>query len=302
MTASETSYSDLYWALRGGGNNFGLVTKFNLYTIPSPALYGGARIFLEAQVHDVVTAWVNVANNASVDPYAQQYVAFLQSNGMNIATAELTYAKNDSSPEIYKEYRSIPAISDRSSTKTLVEYVKYLEAENPYGFREVYWPISAQMDEDFAKWVVDLWFSMIPEVLGLSGSQPVLIYQAITEPMIKNMKNHGGNPLGLEDKTIPVHLMHVAFRWNEASDDDTVYAFTNSFLEKVIAEAKALGIYDEYIYINYASLFQDAIAGYGAENKAKLKKIAKKYDPRKVYQTLQPGYFKLDGAPKTGSF
>lgn len=28
----DSEYSDLYWALRGGGNNFGLVTRFDLYT------------------------------------------------------------------------------------------------------------------------------------------------------------------------------------------------------------------------------------------------------------------------------
>ncbi|KAJ5794335.1 hypothetical protein N7457_000934 [Penicillium paradoxum] len=302
VTASETSYPDLYWALRGGGNNFGLITKYNLYTIPAPTMYGGARIYLQPQFHDVVTAFVNVAHNASVDPNAQQFVAFLESNGMYIATAELTYNKDESNPEIFKEYRNISAIADGTSTKTLVEYVKYLESENPFGYRQAYWPISAQLDEEFSKWVVDRWFEAIPEVLHLAGSQPVLIYQAITEPMLKNMKNYGGNPLGLADKTAPLHLMHISFRWSDISDDDTVYAFIHSFMEKVTAQAKTLGIFDEYIYMNYAGIYQDAVSGYGAENKAKLKSIAKKYDPREVYQTLQPGYFKLDGTPKTPPF
>lgn len=70
----------------------------------------------------------------------------------------------------------------------------------------------------------------------------------------------------------------------------------------MVAKAKAAGVYNEYIYMNYASMFQDPISGYGDSNKALLKKIAKKYDPKKVYQTLQPGYFKLDGAPVTGAF
>lgn len=32
----DSEYSDLYWALRGGGNNFGLVTRFDLYTCKFP--------------------------------------------------------------------------------------------------------------------------------------------------------------------------------------------------------------------------------------------------------------------------
>ena len=34
LTVSSTRFPDLYWALRGGGNNFGVVTKFTLETVP----------------------------------------------------------------------------------------------------------------------------------------------------------------------------------------------------------------------------------------------------------------------------
>ncbi|KAJ5747721.1 FAD linked oxidase N-terminal [Penicillium nucicola] len=309
VTASESSFSDLYWALRGGGNNLGLVTKYNLYTIPAPVMRGGARSFLRGTVSDsdsgfddVINAFINVANNATVDGHAQQYVAFLQTSGMDLASAELTYTLNVTDPEIFKQYRSIPAVSDVTSTKTLVEYVKYLENENPFGLREVYWPLAFQLDEDFSNWVVTLFYSMIPQIANVTGAQPVIIYQAITEPMLKNMNNHGGNALGLAGSTGPVHLMHIACWWTNKSDDETIYSFVNSFWEKVVAQAKTLGVYNEYIYMNYASMFQDPVSGYGASNKALLKSIAKKYDPAQVYQTLQPGYFKLEGAPVTGSF
>jgi hypothetical protein len=309
VTASESSFSDLYWALRGGGNNFGLVTKYNLYTIPAPVMRGGARSFLRGSTADsasgfgdVINAFINVVNNATVDGHAQQYVAFLQNSGLDLASAELTYTKNVTDPEIFKQYRSISAVSDVTTTKTLVEYVKYLENENPFGLREVYWPLAFQLDEDFSNWVVTLFYSMIPQVANVAGAQPVIIYQGITEPMLNNMKNYGGNALGLDDSNGPVHLMHIACWWTNESDDDTIYDFVNSFWEQVVAKAKTAGVYNEYIYMNYASMFQDPISGYGDSNKALLKKIAKKYDPKQVYQTLQPGYFKLDGAPVTGSF
>lgn len=263
---------------------------------------GGARTFLQAQFKEVINAFVNVINNASVDGHAQQYVAFLQNNGTNLASAELTYTKDFADPEIFKQYRSIPAVADTTSAKTLVEYVKYIETDNPFGLREVYWPITVHLDEEFANWVVNLFYSMIPQVANVSGVEPVIIYQAITEPILKNMKKHGGNPLGLDASNGPIHLMHISCWWTNESDDGTIYKFINSFWEKVIASAKGLGIYNEYIYMNYASMFQAPIAGYGGANKALLKKIANEYDPKEVYQTLQPGYFKLDSAPVSGSF
>ncbi|KAJ5296853.1 MFS transporter [Penicillium atrosanguineum] len=302
VTASEFSHSDLYWALRGGGNNFGLVTRYNLYTIPCPEMRGGARTFLQTEFTDVVNAFINVANNASADGHAQQYVAFLQTGGTNLALAELTYTKNVTNPEIFKQYRSIPAVADTTTAKTLVQYVEYLEADNPFGLREVYWPITVHLNEDFANWIVEVFYSMIPQVANVTGSQPVVIYQAITEPMLKKMSNFGGNALGFDASTGPIHLMHLSCWWTNESDDAIVYSFVNSFWDKVITQAKSLGLDNDYIYMNYASMFQDPIASYGDSNKALLKSIASKYDPKAIYQTLQPGYFKLDGAPVTGSF
>lgn len=34
LKVTPTAFPDLYWALRGGGNNFGVVTRFELETIP----------------------------------------------------------------------------------------------------------------------------------------------------------------------------------------------------------------------------------------------------------------------------
>ncbi|OQE22999.1 hypothetical protein PENSTE_c009G04607 [Penicillium steckii] len=302
LNVSETSYPDLYWALRGGGNNFGLVTKFNLYTIPAPKMYGGARTFTQNNFPQAIDAFINVANNASVDTHAQQYIAFFSINGTNIASAELTYTKNVADPQIFKEYRSIPAVSDVSSPKTLVEYVTYLEASNPFHLREVYWPITVQMNRKFSRWVVNTFYSMIPEVASIPGAQPVIIYQAVTEPILKKMSKFGGNALGLDGSKGPLQIMQISCWWLNESDDEAIYKFLNSFWDKVIAQAKKEGVYDEYIYMNYASMFQDPISGYGEANKDRLKSIAKKYDPRGVYQTLQPGYFKLDGAPVTRYF
>lgn len=47
IDVSATSYPDLYWALRGGGNNFGIVTNFKLDTFPLGDMWGGQRVYLE---------------------------------------------------------------------------------------------------------------------------------------------------------------------------------------------------------------------------------------------------------------
>ncbi|MBK8905251.1 MAG: FAD-binding oxidoreductase [Anaerolineaceae bacterium] len=41
VTANKTQHSDLFWALRGGGGNFGIVTSFVFQAHPAHTIYGG---------------------------------------------------------------------------------------------------------------------------------------------------------------------------------------------------------------------------------------------------------------------
>ncbi|KAH7014950.1 hypothetical protein EDB80DRAFT_864379 [Ilyonectria destructans] len=49
VTASEDSHPDLYYALRGGGNNYGIVIPVNVSVFPRRPVYTGSRTFPDDQ-------------------------------------------------------------------------------------------------------------------------------------------------------------------------------------------------------------------------------------------------------------
>lgn len=68
MNANPNENTDLYFALRGGGNNFGIVTTFDLNTFSQGKLWGGATVYpLTANV-SIYNAYYWFNTNAAVDP------------------------------------------------------------------------------------------------------------------------------------------------------------------------------------------------------------------------------------------
>jgi hypothetical protein len=80
---------------------------------------------------------------------------------------------------------------------------------------------------------------------------------------------------------------------------DTDTAKVNAAIEALQCDidqaAQAEGVLSPFKYINYATTLwqKDAISGYGKQEVQRLKSVAKKYDPKRVFQTQVPGGFKL---------
>src|SRR5579883_1141519 len=54
VTADESHHADLFWALRGGGGNFGVITSFLFQAHPVHTLYAGPMLWELAQASEVM--------------------------------------------------------------------------------------------------------------------------------------------------------------------------------------------------------------------------------------------------------
>lgn len=60
LTVNSDSHPDVFWALRGGGGNFGVVTRFVFQASPADGLVGGHVQFDQSDIPAVLRAWRDV--------------------------------------------------------------------------------------------------------------------------------------------------------------------------------------------------------------------------------------------------
>jgi len=300
VNASPTAFSDLYWALRGGGNNFGIVTRFNLETFAhGPQMFGGQRRFFNTSHPAAIDAFVNLGVNSANDTKAAQFIAITTNaaSGTNVAIAELEYADPVAAPPIFEEYRKIPAFSDTTQLNTLAYFTQQLNNSNPKGYRETFWTASSKLDHHMVEYTFNVSFDEFSKVRDVQGIVPANTLQVITLPQLQQMQKKGGNALGLTPADGPIFLINLSTRWDKVEDDARVMQMNANVIRRFKEESARRNMEEDYLYMNYASQYQDVISSYG--DPERLRRVARKYDPTEVFQRLQPGYFKLEGAPVT---
>jgi FAD/FMN-containing dehydrogenase len=67
VTANAAKNSDLYWAVRGGGGNFGVVTSFVFQLHPLSMVYGGPMLWPIERAAELLRFWDGIISNAPDD-------------------------------------------------------------------------------------------------------------------------------------------------------------------------------------------------------------------------------------------
>jgi FAD/FMN-containing dehydrogenase len=109
VNANATSRPDLFAALKGGQNNFGIVTRFDLKAYPAARIWGGRIVYAPSAATDFLTAFTNFKTAATPDKYIAGWatIRYNHSSAIFNPVAIMWYTKPELKPGGLKEITEI---------------------------------------------------------------------------------------------------------------------------------------------------------------------------------------------------
>jgi hypothetical protein len=309
VTASATSNPDLWRALKGGANNFGVVTRFTARSFPSADIWSGFLYMSSSQAPNVLSAFhefvdrvVTNEEGKTYDEYAAGPIAcftYLQQLGIQAIAVALTHTKL---PEDKKKWplcwrsSSFPKLWrfwSTCSVKSLTAATDELSVLNPPGRRQEFATTTIKNDRTTLDAAHKAYCDAIAGIRKYNVRE--MSWTLVLQPVLSHWAQKGTpNVLGL-DSCSGEPLVNVSFtvNWALSQDDLVVQGIVRAAIEQIDAFAEAHGTGHPYRYINYCDSWQTPFAGYGQHNVGFMREVSKTHDPEGLFQRGCVGGFKL---------
>ncbi|KAF2183516.1 FAD-binding domain-containing protein, partial [Zopfia rhizophila CBS 207.26] len=295
LEANESSHSDLFWALKGGSSNFGIITRFDLHTHPDYQLYTAAQSMGLEHWNELAEAIDNFTRlrstweggeDMAISPKVHTNDSWSTQNGTGLTV-----------PPALVDFANLPYNKSESTGVSVRDAADVLSrTSTPYGLRYELRVLSFRSSLDMVKGIKTIFEeefrSIFKNVAGFSG---VMEFQPITKHNIAQGSARGGNALGITEDRAPMIWLVMANSWLNAEDDEAAQAAGQRVVDRGQTLARELGLFEPFLYLNDAADNQDPIATYGEENIRKLHEVKQKYDKTGTFDRLLPGGFKLPG-------
>jgi FAD/FMN-containing dehydrogenase len=281
VVANTLDHPDLYWAIRGGGGNFGIVTSFEFGLHPlGPEVFGAAVLYPFAEAPGIIRAWRDFTERAPDETTTQLLVWSLPPlpdlpealhGAPVVGVAGLFAGSVEESERALQPLRGwSEPIVDFSGVSTYTESQSSFDAFFPETQR-YYWKslYLDALDDD-----------LIDASIAILGDRP--------SPQTLIVVRHLGGAVGrvpVEATAYPhrraLYNLSIDATWDDPADDERMIAWVRHAWQ-ALRDRTGGGV-----YLNFAGLGEEnddlARAGYGA-NYDRLRQIKAKFDPDNMFQ------------------
>src|SRR5215469_2681634 len=294
LRASETENPDLFWAIRGGGGNFGVVTQFEFKLHPvGPNVFAGLIVFPFKEAKSVLTQYRKFVGSAPVK--LNVWTVLRQAPPLPFLPAEV-HGKEVVVLAVF--YNGDPGEGERLIAPLRrfgnvlgehvgpMPYTQWQQAFDPLltpGARN-YWK-----SHNFTE-ISDAALDTIIEYAGKLPSPHCEIFLGLLAGVANDIPS-SATAYSARDARI---VINVHGRWERAEQDDECIAWSRAFFNAAAPYASAGG------YVNFmtADETERVAAAYGP-NFARLLEIKQLYDPDNIFHHNQNiGRFKQTGGDK----
>jgi FAD/FMN-containing dehydrogenase len=282
VTASETENKELFWGLRGGGGNFGIVTEFQFQLHPvGPLIYGGMlmhpaergvellRMFRDfmAEAPDEINAAVAFVS-APPEDFVPEPV-----RGQPVVGLLVSYTGD---PEEGKRALA-PLVGWGPPAVAMIQTMPYvalqglLEPGNPEGLRN-YWAA------DF----IELPDEACEVFARFGNARPSPMSQAIVIPGGGAIARVDDGAMAFGQRGAPFNC-HILTMWADPADDDTCISFAREFGAAMKPFGRG-GAYLNFIGEEGGSRVREA---FGPDKYARLQALKQQWDPTNLFHLNQ---------------
>ncbi|KAK9368427.1 hypothetical protein V1509DRAFT_91133 [Lipomyces kononenkoae] len=307
VKASASTNADLWRALKGGSNNFGIVTCFTVRSFPCTKIWSGFLYLLPSQAAKVLAAFHECVNRAASDDPGASYAAgpmacftYIQKLSLQAIAVNLAYTKSPENGKKWPTYWSTSSFGSlwrlwsTCKIRTITSATDEMSVLNPPGRRQVFATTTIKNDPDTLAAAYAAYSDAIASLRRINVRG--LVWTLVLQPLLPDWVSTGDtNPLGLYDcHNEPLVIVSFTVNWDERRDDEFVKMTTRRAVEQIDAVAAANKTGHRFRFLNYCAEWQRPLESYGDENWRFLQGISRKYDPEGLFQKGCVGGFKLD--------
>ncbi|HSQ29186.1 MAG TPA: FAD-binding oxidoreductase, partial [Gemmatimonadaceae bacterium] len=274
VRASATENADLFWGLRGGGGNFGIVTTFEYALHPVSTIFGGMLLYPLTSARDVLRVYREVTTSA---PDALTVFAAMMHapDGTPVIALVICYngPANEGERAILKFRDFVTPIAGEVGPMPYTALQSMLDAGFPEGL-QVHWR------SEFVQSIPD---ALIDAAVSAFERVPSPLSALMFEQFGGAVKRVPRDATAFDQRDSDYNLVIVS-RWQNPAD-----AEPNVRWARETSEA-ARAFTNGRVYVNYigAGEAPDRVrAAFGADKFDRLATIKRKYDPTNVFRLNQ---------------